>query len=148
VAEGGIQRRGAAALVRLRVGRVIEVRLGRLADLADVESLNADVSAAVRRAGPGAVICADYRAASPVSGGVASAWSDAMRRTNRAIARSAVLVDPSNAMFNLQMERIVRCAVNPARRLFADMEDLRDWMDGDLTEPEREALAAFLLCDD
>jgi hypothetical protein len=134
----------APAFARARQGRLVEVRVGRLADLAEVDSLNASVFAAVHSAGPGAVICADYRLASPVSPHVAHAWSRAMRVANRAIGRSALLLDPSNTIFNLQVERIVRCAGNPARRLFADVAELQDWVDGDLTEPEREALLAFL----
>jgi len=71
-----------------------------------------------------------------------------MRKANGSIARSAILVDPSNTMFNLQIERVVHCAGNPTRRLFADLEGLHNWLDGDLTEPEREALQAFLSADD
>ncbi len=134
----------AAVYAGVRVGRVVEIRVTRLADLADVESLNARVFDAMRRAGSGAVICGDYRRASPVSRQVANAWSRAMRSSNRGIVRSALLLDPTNAMFNLQLERVVRCAGNPTRRLFADMGELRDWLGGDLTQSERDALQAFL----
>jgi hypothetical protein len=126
------------------VGRLVEVRVGRLAALSDVESLNAAVSVAVRGVGSGAVICADHRGATPFTGEVARAWSQAMRRTNESIVRSALLLDPSNTMFNLQVERVVHCAANEHRRLFNDAKVLRDWLDGMLTEAEREALRAFL----
>jgi hypothetical protein len=128
---------------RARVGRVVEVRVRRLGDVADVESLNSRVFAAMRRAGIGAMICADFRGASPLSREVADAWSRAMREANRSIARSALLIDPANVTFNLQIERIVRCAGNPERRVFADVVDLREWVEGDLTEREREAVRAF-----
>jgi hypothetical protein len=71
-----------------------------------------------------------------------------MRKANGWIARSAILVDPSNMMFNLQVERVVRCAGNPTRRVFADLEELQNWLDGDLTWPERQALRKFLSADD
>jgi hypothetical protein len=128
----------------VRVGRLIEVRIGQLAALPDVESLNAAVRAAVGGAGQGAVICADYRRTKPFTGEVAGAWSQAMRRTNASIVRSAVLLTPSNSMFNLQVERVVHCAANEHRRLFKDADELRRWLDGVLAEEERAALREFL----
>lgn len=140
-ANGGSQR--TRSLARVRVGRVVEVRLRRLADPTDLESLNAGVFAALQRAGPRAVICADYRRAKPLSPQVASAWSRAMRSANPAIARSALLLDPANTIFNLQAERVVRCAGSPARRLFSEIDDLCRWVADDLTHPERDALREF-----
>jgi len=128
---------------RGRVGRVVEVCVRRLGDLSDVQSLNSRVFGAVQHAGPGAVICADFRRASPISREVADAWSRAMREANRALARSALLIDPANVTFNLQVERVVRCAGNPDRRLFTELAELRTWMECGLTEREREAVRAF-----
>ncbi|HXX66401.1 MAG TPA: hypothetical protein VEK07_04415 [Polyangiaceae bacterium] len=63
-----------------------------------------------------------------------------MRKANTEILRSGLLVDPANTMFNLQIERIVRCAINPERRLFTKREELNDWIGDVLSEPERQAL--------
>jgi predicted oxidoreductase (fatty acid repression mutant protein) len=60
------------------------------------------------------------------------------------VHRSAILLDPSNTMFNLQVERVVHCTGNDNRRLFKNADELHDWLDGGLTEAEREALRAFL----
>jgi hypothetical protein len=139
-----IGRTTAGSLARVRVGRLIEVRVGRLATLSDVESLNDAVRAAAGGAGRGAVICADYRRTKPFTGEVAGAWSQAMRRANESIVRSAVLLNPSNTMFNLQVERVVHCAANEQRRLFRDAKELQDWLEGILTAAEREALRVFL----
>jgi hypothetical protein len=133
-----------AAWAQVRVGRIVEVRPQRLADLSDVEALKADVFGALPRAGPRAVICADYRRAKPLSEQMANAWSRAMRRTNPTIARSVLLLNPSNTIFNLQIERVVRCAGNSTRRLFADIDELRGWVEEDLSQVECEALRAFL----
>ena len=130
----------AASFARVRAGRIVEVRVGRLAHIADVESLNAAVFAAVYQVGPGAVICSDHRGAAPLTGEVANAWSRGMRRANASIARGALLLDPSNTMYNLQIERVVHCAGNEDRRLFRDADKLCDWLEGTLTEPEREAV--------
>jgi len=129
---------------RSRVGRVVEIRVWGVPNLVEIQALRASVDAAVYRAGDGAVICADYRRASPLSRAVANALARAMRTSIQAIARSAALLEPANAMFNLQVERVVRCAGSPVHRLFADPEELTRWLDGDLRPPEREALRAFL----
>jgi hypothetical protein len=131
---------GATTFVRSRAGRIVEVHVGLLASRADVEGLTEAVWAALRRAGSGAMICADYRGAAPVTGEIASLWSTAMRKTNGSIARSAVLLDASNTLFNLQVARMVRCAANERRRLFEDEQELRRWLDDGLTDSERDAL--------
>lgn len=136
----GIGSWSAGSFARVRVGRIVEVHAGQLAHLTDVASFSAAVFAALYRAGPGAVICADYRDATPFTGEVANAWSRAMRRTNASIARSAILLDPSNTMYNLQLERVVHCAGSEDRRLFKDADELCDWLDGILTKSELEAV--------
>jgi hypothetical protein len=67
-----------------------------------------------------------------------------MRRANRSIGRSGILLDPSNTVFNLQVARVVRCAGSDARRLFTDPRQLYDWASHDLTTSERAALADLL----
>jgi hypothetical protein len=130
-----------ASFVRLREGRLIELRICRLASVVQVESLQADIVAAVNQAGADAIVCADYRASMPMLPEVASAWSRAMRHNNARIVRGGLLLDPANEMFNLQMERVVRCAANPNRRMFTSFEELRDWVSAACQETERRALA-------
>lgn len=139
----GIYTRSERSFARVRAGRIVEVRVGRLVHLTDVESLNASVFAAVERAGAGAVICADHREATPLTGEVANVWAQAMRKANQTIVRAALLLDPSNTMYNLQLERVVHCAGNKDRRLFSDAEELCDWLDSALTETERDAVRSW-----
>ena len=143
--KSGVRTARAGSFAEVCVGRLVEVHVIRLGSLLDVESLNSAVLDAVRRVGPQAVVFADCRMATPLAGEVANAWSQAMRQTNGAIARSAMLLDPSNTMFNLQVERIVQCAGNDKRRLFKDPDELRDWLNATLTETERAALGRLLL---
>jgi hypothetical protein len=138
--------RGASA--RVRAGRIVELRVRRLAEPRDVHQFHAEVSAAIRRAGPGVVICGDFRGASPVCREVAREWARSMRASNRGIVKSGLLIDPSNTMFNLQVERVVRCAVNPARRLFANIDELRDWVGASLSESDRGALRHLFSSDE
>jgi hypothetical protein len=128
----------------VRVGRLIEVRLGRLASLADMESLNAAVVAAMRSTGPGVVFCADHRSACPLPSDVADPWARAMRGVNRNLSRGAILLNPANTTFNLQVQRVVQCAGSDARRVFTDRLELQEWLDGRLSDAERVALRLFL----
>jgi hypothetical protein len=136
-----------AAAVRAGAGRVVQVRPRRLVAPADVDSLSAGIVEALLFAGPGAVICADYRQVKPLSPHVVSVWARAMRSVNQAIAGSALLLDPSNTIFNLQVQRAVHCAGNSKRRVFTDLDELRLWVDRTLTHAEREALDTFLASD-
>jgi hypothetical protein len=141
--DGNVGSRARSA-ARVLAGSIVEVRVRRLANVGDVAALHGQVVAALRRAGPRPVICADHRLASPLSRDVADAWSRVMRQNNAAGLREGLLLDPSNAMYNLQIERVVRCAGNPARRLFVDADLLRDWIGWRLSASERKALADLL----
>ncbi len=141
----GAYRSATPTFARARVGRLVEVRVGRLTTAADVACLNAAVFESIQGAGHGAVICADHRRAFPLTAEVASALASSMRRCNPLIARSAMLLDPSNVMYNLQLERVVRCAGRDDRRLFDDAETMHAWLAEALaTDDEREALRAML----
>jgi hypothetical protein len=129
---------------RVREGRLVEVRVGRLARLADVESLNAAVREAMRSAGPEVLVCADHRFAFPLPCDLADPWSRAMRGVNRSVIRSAFLLNPANTTFNLQIQRVIQCAGSDRRRVFTDQQELVEWLGALLTEPERAALRAFL----
>lgn len=135
---------------QVRVGHLIAVRAPPgLTSLVDVRAFTTDVLTAVRETDGPALLCADYRRASPVVPEAASPWADTMRNANAHLIRSAVLVEPSNAIFNLQIERVVRCAGGDARRrIFADLAELCDWMRDASTEAERRAIKAFLAADD
>jgi hypothetical protein len=138
---GGEQR----SFARVRAGRIVEVHVRRLADRGDVESLRTQVKATLRLAGAGPVICADHRFASLQSWDAADAWSNAMRGSGGSVVRSGLLLDRANAVYNLQIERVVQRAANPVLRLFEDIDELRDWMGEVLTEPERETIRDLFL---
>jgi hypothetical protein len=135
-----------APSARIRTGRLIEVRARRaLTTLAAIKAFTADVVAAARQTAGQGLICADYRRASPLMPEMASPLAHSMRETNEHLLRSAVVVDPANTIFNLQIERVVHCA-GPfeARRIFTDVAELRGWMSETATEAELQAIDAFL----
>jgi len=138
--------RAVRGFAQVRVGRLIEVRAPHgLTSLNDIRAFVGEVVQAARQTGGPALLCADYRQASPLMPQAAGPWAHAMRESNELLIRSAVLVDPANAMFNLQIERVVRCASDSGRRrIFAKVPELRAWMSGVATDSELAAIDAFL----
>ena len=47
-----------------------------------------------------------------------------------------MLLSPTNAIFSLQLERLLREAQNPARRAFRDAQPLLKWLSEILTPEE------------
>lgn len=130
--------------VRAGVGRVVEVRLRRLRHVDDVRSIGALVRAAAHRAGPNAIIFSDMRRMAPVPSRLADLWSHDMRGLNGGIVRTGFLLDRENIAFNLQLERVVRCAISPMRRLFFDASELRAWLAPAATAAELAHLDTLL----
>ncbi len=126
-----------------RVGRLVEVTIGRLATSDDVLSMSRHILAALERAGKDGIVCADHRRGSLLSREVADVWATRMRGGNGMRARSVLLVDPSNTTYNLQIARVVQCALSPTRRMFTDAAELLTWLDGVVTDAEHRELRAF-----
>jgi hypothetical protein len=126
-------------------GRLVEIRIGRITHVADVQRMHADVVGAMEAAAAaGCFVCCDCRRASPLTPDAADAWSRVIREASTSVGRSFILVDAANTMFNLQVERVVRCAGIPAGQLFFDRDAAFEWLQGVLTEPERSELRSFL----
>lgn len=135
---------GASTFARLRAGRIVHVQIRNLPRIDDINALHAELTAEIQRAGTGVVICSDCRFAPPLSREVAHIWARSMRQINGRVLRSAIMLDPANTMFNLQLERVVRCSIHPDRRLFEDPAQFRDWVGGELSEAEQKALREVL----
>jgi hypothetical protein len=76
--------------------------------------------------------------ATPLSGEVADEWSRRIRHGNPAPAHakpSAILLDPANALYNLQVERVMQCAGKQVR-LFPALGEVTEWLGGFLTDAE------------
>jgi hypothetical protein len=124
-----------APSLRTGVGRLFELQLAAAPSLAGLVGVTARM-AEEARARASAVIFADYRVGLPFPQAIADQWSRSMRALNGNVARSAILVDPRNETFNLQLERVVRCAGLAERRCFADPAELRGWLRDVLTDFE------------
>jgi hypothetical protein len=140
-------RRGAnrdAFEVRSTVGRLLELQLWELSHPDDVAALSASVATLATPIGVRVLLFADYRCASPFPQDIGDAWSRAMRGSNGKVLRSAILLDPANETFNLQVARVVHCAGLAARRCFEDRAELRDWLGEVSSAPERDRIEALL----
>jgi hypothetical protein len=129
---------------RVRVGRLVELSIAPLHSRSDVVAFCTQVDAAAAMVDGSIVICADYRESHAFHPIVAEYWAQHMRRYNKRIVRSAILLSPDNATFNLQMERVVRVVGSPARRLFYQATLLCEWLEEVLTKEERVELGRFL----
>lgn len=134
--EGDVSRR-ASSFARVREGRIVEIRLRSLVDLDDLAAFCANTGSTIRNAGPQAVVCADHRCATPLPPEVADEWSRRIRQGNPAhTTTSAILLDPANALYNLQVERVMQCAGKQVR-LFPALDELTEWLGAILTDPEK-----------
>jgi hypothetical protein len=114
--------------VRPSVGRLVALRVRRLRHLEEVHALTRMLHDAARDVGCGTIIFSDLRRAMPLPQHVADEWSRDMREFNKRLSRTGMLLDRDNETFNLQLERVVRCAGHPLRRVFYDGRDLREWL--------------------
>jgi hypothetical protein len=130
--------------VACRVGRLIEARLKWLNGPADVQRLQTVMLEVFAQAGQNGVICADWREALVFKPEVGDALVELLRRGNRQVNRSAVLLSASDATFGLQIERLFREAQSPHRRSFRAIEPMLSWLGEALSPEERQRATAFL----
>jgi hypothetical protein len=126
-----------------KVGRIVEIYLHNLRSAADVDAIGA---AFLTAAGdlPRVIIVGDYRRASTLSPDVADRFVQVFSRSNPRIERSALLVLPEQATFQMQVERMVREANNPSRRTFRDAWALETWLAEILVPDERARVHEML----
>ncbi len=128
----------------IRVGRLYEHRLGTLSAVDELAALR-ERGIAVMKASPSpVVVCADYRNVKFVKAELVAQFIEFLKAVNPKIERSGVLLAPGNAIFTLQMTRMVREADFPNRRTFTEPRELEGWLGEVLTAPERTRLGAFL----
>ena len=110
---------GPAFTIENRVGRLLEARVRglRSSEEADVYSLalGAEVLRVPLHVRP--VLLADHRPVSIYPQAAADRLAELFLRMNARLERVAILVARSNATLALQLERIVREAKNPSRRV-------------------------------
>jgi len=131
--------------VGMVVGRLLEARVNALADVADVDAYSEAVGRSIAGTRSGTVIlCADHRAVAVYAPPVADELAELFSRMNTRLERVAILVSARNATLSMQLQRIVREAKNPARRVFDEASEAASFLHDALTDAERARLAKFL----
>ncbi len=125
-------------------GRLIEIRSIAPITMEDTQSMVGGLMRVLTASTARFVGCGDLRRAAVVAPEITDASISLLRRENPRIERTAFLIDTTGAVLGMQLERIVREANNPARKVFRDPVALRAFLDPVLTPAERTRLETFL----
>ena len=126
------------------MGRLVTFRvIPPIEDGNSAQSAQALRQAVLAVEGP-SIVCADLRQARTFSPETTERFVALMRADNPKIERSALLFEPRSATLELQIERMVREAQLPARRIFRERAPLEEWLAEALSADERAALTQFL----
>ena len=106
--------------------------------------MNTSIEAIIASA-PGAVsICADHRLLRVLGEEAADTLLDGFRRVNSRLGRSALLLPRHDPSVRLQLERLLREANNPSRRICLDAADVRAWLQPCLDATTQAEVQKFL----
>lgn len=128
----------------IKVGRLYEHRIVSLDSEEDIQAVGAKAAQVMKTATQKVVVCADYRQLRFLRRELTEQFVDRISKLNDRIDRSAVLITRDQAVFNLQMARMIREMNYPQRRLFHDPDELKAWLGEVLEAPERVRLSVFL----
>jgi hypothetical protein len=124
-------------------GRLITYRVRVPVDDGNAANAAAQLASAVKAIAGRVVVCTDLTDARTFAPETAERWVKVMRADNPRLERSAILLGDS-ATVSLQLERMVREAQHPDRRIFHDAGALAAWLAPVLDDAERAALERFL----
>ena len=132
--------------LQTRVGRLIEARVLRLADRAEAdgyaERLRQETAGHPQQRP--AVLLADHRPVRVYPPPVTDRLVELFQVMNTRLERIAILVSPTNATLLLQLERLVREARFPMRRVYREPEGAIEHLSDALDAPELARARAFL----
>jgi hypothetical protein len=126
------------------VGRLITYRVVPPVDDSNATRAATLLRTAIVAIGRPVVLCADLTEARTFAAGTAEQFVALMKSDNPKLERSALLLSEASATLVLQIERMVREAGSPARRVFLDRQELRGWLHLVLSQDEGVALEEFL----
>ena len=132
--------------VERNAGRLIEAKVRTLRTVQQVDEYGRALGEAMRwvPAGTRPVLCADHRAVTIYPAAVADRLTELFEKMNARLERVAILVARTNATLSMQLERIVREANNPSRRVFHEGSEAIEHLGEVLDVDERVRLGRFL----
>src|SRR5689334_1269668 len=110
--------------IERNVGRLVEVRVASPVSLEEAVAFQERLIETVKSAPGNVVLCVDLREAKVFTPEVADRVIGMLRSENAKLERGAILLPPGNAVFGLQIERLVREAGHPARQTFRSEKEL------------------------
>src|SRR5215212_8016303 len=126
-----------------RVVKLVEVTLASPLTLAEVEEFIRE-NIAMMRTIPGKFVgIADLRGANVFTLDVTERLIQLLSVNSPQVERSAMLIGDS-ATFAMQVERVIRTANHPNRRIFRAPGEMMAWLDDVLTAPEQARLRQFI----
>ena len=128
--------------VERRIGSLVEIRIWSPVSLAETASWGETHDSVIART-PGPYVClVDLVDAKVFPQDVVEAYVKTMRNEPR-LVRTATLLNESPT-FGMQIQRMIREANNPNRRVFREPSALFDWLAEVLDAPERARLTELL----
>lgn len=135
-------------VVRCLTGKLMGARAGQLSSMAEfVGFTELFRSEADKVVGP-VVICADYRQLQVLKEEVAIAVLTGLRQFNAKLERSALMLPTHATTLRLQMDRLLREAKHPGRRVCSDAAEVKAWPSSCLDATEQSRLDEFLKAPD
>ncbi len=125
-------------------GRLIMLRMSTPLTTTDVSDIVSRLRMFVLANSGRVLLCGDLRAMSLLPPEHAELFQSMFARDNPKVERSALIVSQRVGGFGMQIERMVREANNPARRVFDDAALGAAYLDPLLTPAERAELKRFL----
>lgn len=125
-------------------GRVVLARVRKLTTVADVDAYAAAFTKLRLTELEAPVLCADHRPVAIYPQPVTTKLISLFTGLNVLWSRAALLIAPSNAMLSLQLDRVVRDAQNPSRRVFQAPAQGIAFLAEVCTEDETACIREFL----
>ena len=129
----------------MRVGRLLEVRAYLPIRLEEIPALVETMRSIYERAPRLVVAILDARTYGIEPPAAVDHFIETIKRDNPRIERSAFLIEPGQSLLGLQLDRVIREAGNPNRKLFRDVDAAKAFLKPALTPEESARLDAFLL---
>jgi hypothetical protein len=129
---------------QMRVGRLGEVRFAPPFAPGETDALAQSIRGLFTALGPRLIIfCCDLRPVQVFPPDVSDRLIEIMRSDNPKVERNGILIGESSVV-GLQLERMVRDAGNPGRRVFRKLPQLLTWLGDVLTPAELQRVRDFL----
>jgi hypothetical protein len=130
--------------IELNAGRLVEAKVASPADMEEAIAFQHRLIEVVSGAPDTVVLCVDLRDARVFTQDVADRVIGMLRAENKKLARGGILLPPQDAVFGLQIERLVREAAHPDRQTFREVKPMMDWLSQVLKVPEIASMRKFL----